>query len=68
MKIVDLSTMKKYGITSEQKSIYRYKQYQYDVLQDAINYAKHEQVQSSLNLPVKVEEEAQLSKRGKDDL
>ncbi len=36
----DTSRMQRYGITCEVKSIYRYKQFQYDKLQDAINYAK----------------------------
>jgi hypothetical protein len=32
--------MKRYDITVEQKSVYTYKDYKYDRLKDALNYAK----------------------------
>lgn len=35
--------MKKHGITCEKKCIYKYKNYQYDDLQQAINYAVFDQ-------------------------
>lgn len=31
--------MEDYGITSESKTVYRYKEYRYDNLEDAIRYA-----------------------------
>ncbi|MCW8876910.1 MAG: hypothetical protein OQJ89_16590 [Kangiellaceae bacterium] len=40
MKTNDKSMIEKYGITCEQKSIYKYKAYRYDKLLDAINFAK----------------------------
>lgn len=36
-------TMKKYGISSEEKEIYIYKGYRYDKLEDAVNYAISEE-------------------------
>ncbi len=36
----EVTDMSRYGITLEQRPIYRYKQYQYEKLQDAINFAK----------------------------
>jgi len=36
----EVAQMAHYGITCEQTPVYRYKQYQYGKLQDAINFAK----------------------------
>lgn len=35
----DIALMAQYGITSEPKLIYSYKEHRYDKLQDAINFA-----------------------------
>jgi hypothetical protein len=45
----EMEQMSHYGITSEQKPLYRYKQYQYGKLQDAIDFAKIEEDQSKEN-------------------
>lgn len=42
----DKELIDKLGITCETKIIYRYKQYQYTSLKDAINYAKLDQAHS----------------------
>lgn len=36
----DAVLMAKYGITSEQKTVYYYEKHKYDKLEDAVNYAK----------------------------
>ena len=36
----DIMLMAKYGITSTVKKVYRYKDYRYDRLSDALNYAR----------------------------
>ena len=36
----EIRWMDHYGITSEQKNVYRFRRIAYDRLQDAINYAK----------------------------
>ena len=36
----EVAQMAHYGITCEQTPVYRYKQFQYGKLQDAINFAK----------------------------
>lgn len=52
----DANLMAKYGITSEQKMVYHYKNHKYDKLEDAINYAK--KVESKEN-----DEESEPSKK-----
>lgn len=38
----DKAMMAQYGITSEPKLVYCYKEHRYDYLKDAVNYAKLE--------------------------
>lgn len=38
----DQALLDRYGITTEQKTVYLYRGYRYDHLKDAINYAKIE--------------------------
>ena len=40
MNKTDNELMKEYGITSETKTIYSYKQHSYECLKDALNYAE----------------------------
>ncbi|WP_444993837.1 hypothetical protein [Aliikangiella sp. IMCC44359] len=67
MKANDTSMLKKYGITCEQKCIYKYKTYRYDKLQDAINFAKLDRELEDENLDLLAVDNNVQSKQSEAD-
>ncbi|WP_455204067.1 hypothetical protein [Kaarinaea lacus] len=45
----DKALMEQFGITTESKTIYRYKEHRYENLKDALNFAKKETSQNMEN-------------------
>jgi hypothetical protein len=46
----ELALMAYYGITSEQKVVYHYKQHRYQKIEDAINFARLDSSKSNYSL------------------